>query len=716
MTGPSEMSSPPRGSRRSTNGTLQLDRIQEGTEYTSSRSAMPSSRDTKPPTVQWPFHNRTNSEVASSPRSSRIGNLFHNRNPSGVPSTLGSGSWFGSTNRLGMLRPSNWQPRSFFRTQDDAVSIDRSIVPDYIVNFMRGETPETLARKREQRKWGERGVEIRSRRDTLTSHLVEYGQFYSSSTELTGGMNGCSNSSARSGLRRHFTGWRGGVVFNTLLAFIILVVGIICLILVITRTKLISGESAIYSGDCNTANNINIGIHVVINVLTIAILSGANHVFQVLSSPTKHEVSIAHENKWWLDIGVPSLRNLIHISGFRVTLGAVILLIAVTTQVIYNAIIFTTRNPEKTCSVIVSGSMLGAVALLNLGSVISMAIILTRSTFEPLATLGDALRYFSRNPDPTTTDACLMTKADVRQGRWGLEEAKFYKPSSHYWIQTPSISHWASVVLSWLAIGAPTAVAVALLIIANPDDPFTPFGTATPSPATTFLLPTPIEAAQMALLAALPQLLLAVLYLIINSLLTTYFLSHEFSLFALAPRPLRVSSNPAGHQISSLYLTLPRPVSWVLLVVFAGLGFLLSQAVFSTVARDMIARRATTTVAIAFGTRALIALLSLLTALLLGVLALGLRRAPAARLATGDAAGNPLVLRGGSCSAVISARCGGNGGLGAEARSEMALAPLAWGVVDEGMGVGPGIRSIGHCAFAPNGLGLGCMDVGRSYA
>ncbi|KAI5927446.1 hypothetical protein F4810DRAFT_366955 [Camillea tinctor] len=684
-----------------------LERIQEDGEYTSSRSAMPSSRDTRP-TIQWPFHNRTNSEVASSPRSSRLGNFFHNRSPSGVPSTLGSGSWFGSTNKLGMFRPSNWQPKSFFRPNDDAASIDRSIVPDYIVNFMRGETPETLARKREQRKWGERGVEITSRRDTLTSHLVEYGQFYSSSTELTG-MNGRSNSSARTGLRRHFTGWRGGVVFNTLLAFIILVVGIICLILVITRTKLNSGESTIYSGNCTTANNINIGIHVVINVLTIAILSGANHVFQVLSSPTRQEVSAAHENKWWLDIGVPSLRNLIHISGFRVTLGVIILAIAVVTQVIYNAIIYTSRNAQ-TCNVVVSGTILGVVALLNLGSVISMAVILTRSTFDPLATLGDAIRYFLRHPDPATVDACLMTKDDVRKGRWVQNEAQYFNPTNHYWIQTPSIFRWASVIFSWLLVAAPTAAAVALLMRASPDNPFTPFGTTSPSPATTFLLPTPVEAAQMALLAALPQLLLAVLYLNINALLTTYFLSHEFSLFALAPQPLRVSSNPAGHQTSSLYLTLPRPVSWILIVVFAGLGFLLSQAVFPTVAQGRSV--STSIVSIAFGTRALAALLALLVALLLGVVALGLRRAPAAPLATGDGKGNPLVLRGGSCSAVIGARCG----KGEEARGEFALAPLYWGVVDEGLGVGPGMRSVGHCAFAPNGLGLGYLDAGRSYA
>ncbi|CAJ2510470.1 Uu.00g132790.m01.CDS01 [Anthostomella pinea] len=69
----------------------------------------------------------------------------------------------------------------------------------------------------------------------------------------------------------------------------------------------------------------------------------------------------------------------------------------------------------------------------------------------------------------------------------------------------------------------------------------------------------------MALMPALPQLVLAILYLTINSLLTTSFPSHETALFAMGSRALRVSSNPSGRQPTSLYLTLPPPVWWMLL-------------------------------------------------------------------------------------------------------------------------------------------------------
>lgn len=292
------------------NGSLRRDHIrledlpqdQEGqqyTHYTSSKSG-PSTRSRS---FAWPFHGRNTSEAQSTTRSSRF--TFR-----------------------------TWQPQTFFRPHDDTASIDRSIVPDYVVNFIRGETPETLARRKEQKKWGQHGVEVAPRRETVASHPLEFGHYYSSSTsDITQDLNADSNWSQRSGLRRHITGWRGGVIFNSLISFIILLVGIICLILVITKTRLLSGESAIFSGDCGTAEHINIGIHVVINVFGVAILSGANYVFQVLSSPTRREVVIAHENKRWLDIGVPSLRNFAHISGFRTTIAAIILLSAAATQV-----------------------------------------------------------------------------------------------------------------------------------------------------------------------------------------------------------------------------------------------------------------------------------------------------------------------------------------------------------------------------------------------
>ncbi|KAI1085167.1 hypothetical protein F5B20DRAFT_567849 [Whalleya microplaca] len=767
-------------------------RADEGQQHSSSRS--PPSRGTRH-SFAWPFHGRNTSEVPSTTRSSRF-----------------------------TFRPVTWQHQTFFRPHDDTASIAGSIVPDYVVNFLRGETPETLARKKEQRKWGERDVVITPRRDTFTSHLVQFGNLFSSSSNLD--LNGNSNGTQQSGLRRHFTGWRGGVVFNTLLAFVILVVGIICLILAIAETKLLSGQSALYSGDCAIAKNINMGLHVVINVFAVILLASANYVFQVLSSPTRRELTQAHANKRWLDIGIPSLRNFAHISGFRTTISAIVLLTAVATQVIYNSVIFTTQNalnydtlfvtqsfidhapfsndtnvndgglsrpdiltlqdaasqdelmnmtveacldefggafetnfdavllvtdstsidssliqtskpgtplstsqastgnsaltaPDgslaqyclarlgapQSCSVNLSGSVLGIVMLLNLATVIGSAVILTRASFDPLATLGDSVRSFLRSPDPTTMGACLLTKNDVQHGHWDSGEAKHFAPINHFWFQTPSLLRWALTTFAWVAIVAPAAYGLAILILRNPNDMFTSFGAA--APYTTFFLPTSTESVQMALLAATPQLLLAILYLVANSHLTTYFLSHEFSLFALGPRALRVSSNPAGYQTTSLYLTLPRPVSWILLATFAAMGFVLSQAVFPTVlALSSPTSPSARRTAISFSTQALLALLALLTILALVILGLGLRRTTPAAQTNGEARGNPLALRGGSCSAVISAKCHL---AAAHGEGDLWLRPLAWGVVEEGSEA-----QAGRCAFSGNAVG--CIDVSRGYA
>ncbi|KAI5860076.1 hypothetical protein GGS23DRAFT_614232 [Durotheca rogersii] len=780
---------------------LTQNRIQEEQPYMSSRSGpSTSSRHS----FAWPFHGRNASEVPSTPRSSRL-----------------------------TFRNVAWQPRTFFRPHDDTASIDRSIVPDYVVNFIRGETPETLARKKEERKWGQRDVVVTPRRETHASHPLEFGGFYNSASDVTRGANTYSSWSRRSGLRRHVSGWRGGVIFNSMIAFFVLVVGIICLILAITETRLLAGESAVFVGGCLEAERVNIGIHVVINACGVAILAGANYVFQVLSSPTRSEVTVAHGNKRWLDIGIPSVRNFMHISGFRTAVAVVLLLSAVATQVIYNAVIFTSRNavaynvlfvtpsffsgapfasdaetnaaglpaadiaalqdssqlttmsvaacvrefgglfvadfdtvllvaesssssssssllrtgepgtpltaflspdsandnernlaepprlaspdgppvlrclarpaPPPTCSVNLSGSMLGVAVLLNLAAVISMAVVLARSTFEPLATLGDALRSFLRHPDPVTANDCLLAKADVRRGHLGPSRgARYFAPADHFWFQTPSAARWALLLFAWLAAAAPAAVGLALLLrdrvaraAADPAawslyDVLTRFGAAVPyatfplrgtaaAPAAASF--SPADTAQVALLAAAPQLLLAALYLVANAHLTAYFLSRESAQFALGARALRVSAAPAGAQCTSLYLTLPRPASWALVAWFGALGFVLSQAVFPGVAAvhavsalpalpttlppaapaaaddPLFPRPLRTVVAVAASTQGLLALLALLAALLLAVLALGCVRTPAASLASGEARGNPLALPGGSCSAVISARC-----------------------------------------------------------
>ncbi|KAI0016538.1 hypothetical protein F4780DRAFT_676489 [Xylariomycetidae sp. FL0641] len=669
-----------------------LERIQEGsetrgTDYSTSRSGLPSRGGRS--AIAWPFHNRNTSEAPSTPRSSMLGG--------------------------GFFRPaSSWQSRTLFRPQDDTVSIAASIVPDYVVNFMRGETPETLARKREQKTWGKReGVEITTprRRSSFASHLLEFGYYYSSSTHLAPGLYGSNNNSEQSLLRQHVTGWRGGIFLNAILTFIILLVSVICLIFVATTTKL-SGEAAVYTGSCTRARHIHIGIHVAINVLTIILLAVANYTFQVLTSPTSEEIARAHNQRRWLEIGIPSLRNFVGISPWRSTVGMVVLLVAIATQVIYNAVIYTTQVTQQTCSVRANGPLLGIVAILNLVMVLSLVAIVLRPSFKPLATLGDAILSFLSHTDETSSGACLMDKADVLKSRWGFRDAKVFTPTKHCWMQAVSIVRWILSALPWLALTILSAAALGLLIPrSSAGSKLPPLDAATPD--TAFQFPAPVDAPQLAVIAALPHVLLAMLYLTVNALLSTYFLSYESALYAVAARPLRVSSNPIGVQLLSLYLTLPRPVSWVLLLLFAALGMLLSQAVFPLVLASQALEGPWEAFAdapltlhalpgspqgatvVAFNTTALLAFLALLLLIGAVVLGLGALRTPPA---DGCTAGNPMALVGGPCSAVLSSRCHPARGEGDMWRYE-----LKWGTVDPS-----------RCAFTSGEAG--CLETGREYA
>ncbi|KAK3899776.1 hypothetical protein C8A05DRAFT_36590, partial [Staphylotrichum tortipilum] len=442
-------------------------------------------------------------------------------------------------------------------------------------------------------------------------------------------------------------GWRRGVALNVLGMFLVLITGFVCLIIAISGVPLGAGRSAIFVGGCGTTVGIDMGLHVVISVFVVGILAAANYAFQVLGSPTREEVDAAHTRRDWLDVGVPSLRNLGRIAGRRAVLAVLLVTAAVLTQVLYNAVVYVSdtapnfkaalvsesfvggapfandipnnmgrlsrpdllilqqlvgrdelirlstarcigqfggafqtdysavllisqvdtpvliqtavgadtaavanilSNPSSiqhclalpaappTCEVNLNASLLGSVALLNSITLVATAAILFKrpSSFRPLATLGDAISSFLDDPDPTTQGACLLTKSDVLHGRWPLTEAKYWVPSSQYWLRSVSSPGWIATVSIWAVSVGLVAAALAFSITYDPSSRLSPFGAASPHA----LLPLPQSTTlppAAAVVASLPQLLLALLYLATNALLTTYHLSHESALFATPP-------------------------------------------------------------------------------------------------------------------------------------------------------------------------------------
>lgn len=107
------------------------------------------------------------------------------------------------------------------------------------------------------------------------------------------------------------TGWKFGALNFAVCATIVFLLN-----LVITIYGPVLHESnagILLEGDCRRVQRLNTGAHVLINVFSTVLLSGSNYCMQCLSAPTRSEIDKAHIRNRWLDIGVPSIRNLRHI-------------------------------------------------------------------------------------------------------------------------------------------------------------------------------------------------------------------------------------------------------------------------------------------------------------------------------------------------------------------------------------------------------------------
>lgn len=349
---------------------------------------------------------------------------------------------------------------------------------------------------------------------------------------------------------------------------------------------------------------------------------------------------------------------------------------------------------RKTCTVSFNSTLFIVVLGLNLVILLLTAFTLLFGRYQPLVTLGDAIASFLQDPDPSTRNNALLTKTNIRSkmGDWGFTEGKYWAPTrGTRWFRTASLTQWSLfaifLVLTFAMAGAGLAFALSVQVLATPT--LSPFGRV--NPRATFLVFDSLPPFDVSVLTALPQLLLGGLYLATNTLLTAFFLSRESAQYAILasgfkPKGLRVSAAPIGAQTTSIFLTLPRPVSWALAVWFAGMGFVLSQGVFAVLLVADQPRPSKHIMGIGLSGVALAVLLAMVVLLGLAIagVALGLQM-PSSVMTDGRAVGNPLVFEGGSCSAVLSARAHRVPG-----ETDVWWCKVAWGAVpDEMNGSGP---------------------------
>jgi hypothetical protein len=134
-------------------------------------------------------------------------------------------------------------------------------------------------------------------------------------------LTGFLNSTMRS---RH-PKWKVGIQYCAFAGSFVFLLNTVLLIVGESRAGFPSltsndGKRILYEGQCNTTKKINIGLHLVINVLSTILLGASNYCMQCMSAPTRAEAQQAHAKFEWVDIGVPSIRNLKRIRRLRVVL------------------------------------------------------------------------------------------------------------------------------------------------------------------------------------------------------------------------------------------------------------------------------------------------------------------------------------------------------------------------------------------------------------
>ena len=137
-------------------------------------------------------------------------------------------------------------------------------------------------------------------------------------------------------------GWPVGALGAACTATFALIVNLIVMTWALSSFKFSGGVAEVYGGNCHKSETINTWVHLGINALSTLLLSGSNYCMQVLSAPTRREVDKAHNKNMWLDIGVPSVRNLKNVSLSKRVMWVLLGISSLPLHLMYNSVFFST--------------------------------------------------------------------------------------------------------------------------------------------------------------------------------------------------------------------------------------------------------------------------------------------------------------------------------------------------------------------------------------
>ena len=159
--------------------------------------------------------------------------------------------------------------------------------------------------------------------------------------------------------------WRDGYHFGVLCcalgASIVFTINVILTVVIGAKYTISGGIATFQDGDCDKTRRLDLWLHLLINALSTLLLGASNYSMQCLSAPTRQDIDNAHRQNIWMDIGVPSVKNIFRISRPRKVLWCLLFMSSVPIHLIYNSVIFSsTSYSEWTFFAVTSDFLTGA--------------------------------------------------------------------------------------------------------------------------------------------------------------------------------------------------------------------------------------------------------------------------------------------------------------------------------------------------------------------
>ena len=153
-------------------------------------------------------------------------------------------------------------------------------------------------------------------------------------------------------------GHRFGLLCCTISTAVVLLINVILCIVASAKNEVAGSFATLYDGHCDKVKRLDLWLHLLINVLSTMLLGASNYCMQCLAAPTREDIDKAHGQSGWMDVGVPSVRNLRRISRSRRISWCCLLLSSVPLHLVYNSVIVASTSIAEPLVYLVTNNFL----------------------------------------------------------------------------------------------------------------------------------------------------------------------------------------------------------------------------------------------------------------------------------------------------------------------------------------------------------------------